>query len=264
MRIASWNVDSVRARRDLVAEWLDRDQPSVVCLQETKASARVFPRQLFDRRGFELVCTDERGGQGGVALASRVGLDDAVVGIPGARRPLHEQRSISATVNGIRLHTVYGPNGRKVGTRHHEIKLAWLRLFTAWIGVDGLAEGAPTMVIGDLNVAPSDIDVWDADRYRKRNLTSPAERAVFGDLLGAGLVDLVRTAHRENPVFTWWNRRGDFYETDRGWRLDHALADPKTADRVEAVTVDRDLRGRPGSSDHAPLTVQLGPDLQSP
>lgn len=240
----------------LVEQWIDSYQPDVLCLQETKVSDRMFPRAPFLERGYELA-VGESGGYGGVAMASKLGLDRVVVGIPGAAAPLAECRTISADVAGLRIHTVYAPNGRKVGTRHHEIKLAWLELFRAWVTMDGLEANQPTVVIGDLNIAPADIDVWEAKRYRKRNLTSPPERASFEKLLAAGLVDVIREHHGDMPVFTWWNRRSDFYETDRGWRLDHALVDSATADLVTAAYVDRAVRGSEGASDHAPVVLDL-------
>ncbi len=256
MRVASWNVDSIRARADLVQAWIEVKQPDVLCLQETKVKDRQFPRAPFADLGYELVVAGD-GGHGGVALLSRLGLGQVTIGIPGASSPLDERRTISADVSGIRIHAVYAPNGRKVGTQPHRVKMAWLQLFRAWVMMDGLDDGHPTMVVGDLNIAPEDIDVWEPTRYRKRNLTSPQERAWFQDLLDAGLVDVMRTNNGDRPIYTWWNRRSDFYETDRGWRLDHILADPMTAADVVAATVDRTERGRPGASDHAPLVVDL-------
>ncbi len=255
MRVTSWNVDSIRARLPLIEDWLDRTQPDVACWQETKCPARKFPRHAFTSRGYELAATDA-GGYGGVAIASRVGLDDVIVGIPGAKTPLNEQRSISATCNGLRIHTIYAPNGRKVGTRHHDIKLAWFALLAAWVGMDGLSDGRPTMLIGDFNIAPYDHDVWEPHRYRKRNLTSPPERQTFQRLVEQGLVE-VRPRGDDAPVFTWWNRRSDFFATDRGWRLDHVLADPATARSVVTSSVERVERARDGASDHAPLLVDL-------
>lgn len=278
--------------------WVDRVQPDVICLQETKVSDRQFPRQQFEGRDYALLLGGNTGGHGGVAIASRLPMDDPAVGIPGARSPLAELRTLSVTLqlnrstdpvpvttvprttvppnivsptpvahntaphntashNTMRLHTVYGPNGRKVGTRIHNVKLAWLQLFGQWIAMDGLDDGVPTLVVGDLNVAPTDLDVWEPSRYRRRNLTSPEEREAFAKLLDLGLVDLVRSRFGQESVFTWWNRRSDFYETDRGWRLDHALADPATAERVVDISVDREARGEPGASDHAPLIVEL-------
>lgn len=256
VRIASWNIDSIRARMALVERWIDTNRPDVLCLQETKVSDRLFPRASFLERGYELAVGDS-GGYGGVAMMSKAGLDRVTIGIPGATAPLAECRTISATVAGLRIHTVYGPNGRKAGTRPHDIKLAWLDLFRAWVQMDGLDEGQATMVIGDLNIAPADIDVWEARRYRNRNLTSPPERESFQKLLDIGLVDVIRRHYGDEAVFTWWNRRSDFYETDRGWRLDHALVDTETAERVTRAIVDRAERGREGSSDHAPLVVDL-------
>lgn len=254
MRISSWNVDSIRARSGLVEDWLDRLRPDVACWQETKCPARRFPRSLFTERGYELAITDSDG-YGGVAVASRVGLDNVVVGIPGARSPLDEQRSISATCGGLRIHTLYAPNGRKVGTRHHDIKLTWYELFKTWVDIDGLADGGPTMVIGDFNIAPYDHDVWEPTRYRRRNLTSPRERDVFASMIQLGLTEIRGSG--DGPAFTWWNRRSDFYATDRGWRLDHALADPATANRVSNTWVDRAERAKDASSDHAPVVVDL-------
>lgn len=241
----------------LIEAWIEANQPDVFCMQETKVSDRQFPHTPFRHAGYETAVAGS-GGYGGVALLSKLGLDRVELGIPGAAAPLDERRTISANVRGLRIHTVYAPNGRKVGTRHHRVKLAWLELFRSWVVMDGLDDGVPTVVIGDLNIAPEDIDVWEPTRYRKRNLTSKDERLSFQRLLEVGLVDVVRRHHGDDAVFTWWNRRGDFYRSDRGWRLDHGLTDPATAARVTAVSVDRFERGREGSSDHAPLTIDLG------
>lgn len=262
LRIASWNVESIRAHHDQVIAWIDANSPDVICLQETKAGPRKFPQHAFAKRGFELVIHGGDDGRGGVALGSRAGLSgvelsDVTLGIPGAVSPLNEPRSISASVGDLRIHTCYAPNGRKVGTRVHQIKLAWFALLAAWLEIDR-AEHARQILIGDLNIAPLDVDIWEPHRYRKRNLTSPPERAAFASLLSEGeLVDVVRAHFGDEAVFTWWNRRSDFYESDRGWRLDHLLADPVTAANVASVSVDRAERGRPGSTDHAPLLAKI-------
>lgn len=253
MKLTTWNIDSIRARLERVMAWVDVQQPDVLCLQETKVANSRFPRAAFAERGYELLLADSSG-HAGLAIASRVGLDDPQVGFPGAVGPLAEPRSLSATCGDLRVHTAYAPNGRKVGTHHHEIKLAWFQLLGAWMDIDDVAT-RPTVLIGDLNIAPMDIDVWEPSRYRKRNLTSPAERAAFEQLVDGRFVDVVRRDFGDDHVFTWWNRRSDFYESDRGWRLDHALADPTTAERVVEVSVDREERGGVGASDHAPLTI---------
>lgn len=256
MRLATWNVDSVRHRLPLILAWMDRHEPDVMCLQETKCPRERFPVRDFTERGYEVAPFGGDGGRGGVALLSRVGMDDPVLGIPGAVAPFNEARTVAATCGDLRVHTVYAPNGRKVGTDPHRLKLAWFELLGRWLDIDGLGE-RPIMLIGDLNIAPLDIDIWEPSRYRKRNLTSPPERAAFNSLLDRGFVDLVREQFGDDHVYTWWNRRSDFYESDRGWRLDHALADAGTAGRVGSVWVDREERGREGSSDHAPLVVDL-------
>jgi len=255
VKLASWNVNSIRARLGRLEAWLDLHQPDVVCLQETQVDDRRFPRAALEQRGYELLIHGT-GGNGGVAIGTRVGLDDPIIGIPGAKAPFREPRLLSATCGGIRVHTVYAPNGRKVGTPPHEVKLAWFALLGAWLEIDGLGD-VPTMVLGDLNIAPLDIDIWEPHRYRKRNLTSPRERAAFEALIDGGLVDCIRSQFGDEHVFTWWNRRSDFYASDRGWRLDHVLADPDTAERVRTIVVDRGERGITGSSDHAPILVTL-------
>ena len=159
MRIASWNVESIRAHHDQVIAWLDANEIDVACLQETRCPQVKFPASEFTRRGYELVLHGGEGGTGGVAVASRLPIDDAVCGIPGSVAPLNEPRSISLTAGGMRLHTCYAPNGRKVGTRHHEIKLAWFALFKAWLEIDG-QQHPERLVVGDFNIAPLDIDVW--------------------------------------------------------------------------------------------------------
>ena len=236
---------------------MESNDLDVLCMQETKAGTRKFPRAEFTRRGYELVIHGGDDGRGGVAVASRRTLEDVMLGIPGAVAPLDEPRSASVTIDGLRVHTVYAPNGRKVGTRSHDVKLAWFSLLAAYMAIER-NEAPDQLLIGDFNIAPSDIDVWEPSRYRKRNLTSPRERAAFSALLGEGeLLDLVRARFDQQAVFTWWNRRSDFYESDRGWRLDHALATPTVAVRVRQLSVDRDERGRPGSTDHAPLLLVI-------
>lgn len=260
MKLATWNVNSVRARAERLGAWLDEHEPDVMCLQETQVADNRFPRSLLTSRGYE-VATFGHGGHAGVAIASRCGLEDVVFGIPGAKAPFAEARNLSADCGGLRVHTAYAPNGRKVGTPPHAVKLAWFELLGAWLEIDGLdgdrPDALPMIVLADLNIAPADIDIWEPHRYRKRNLTSPVERTAFVTLLERGLNDCIREHFGQQHVFTWWNRRSDFYESDRGWRLDHVLAEPAVAERITDITVDRAERGMPGSSDHAPILVTL-------
>lgn len=262
MRLASWNVESIRAHHDQVIEWLAANDVHIACLQETKAHVGNFPRSAFLAAGYELIVFGGSGGRGGVAIASRLPLSDVSHGIPGAVPPLNMERSLSVTVEAetpFRLHTAYAPNGRKTKTREHDVKLAWFALFASWLALDR-EDHAAQLVLADLNIAPEDIDIWEPARYRRRNLTSPPERRAFQALLAEGeLVDAVRAVRGDAQLYTWWNRRSDFYETDRGWRLDHALADPATLARITELTIDREERGREGSTDHAPILVELAP-----
>ncbi len=263
-RLATWNVESIRARHDQVITWVEANEPDVLAMQETRCGSRLFPRKAFIDLGYELVIHGGESGHGGVAFAVRDGGECAVdtsvrsidLGIPGAVSPLDEPRSISITWRHLRLHSIYAPNGQKVGTQAHRVKLAWFSLLRQWLQLE--REDHPhVIVLGDLNIAPMDVDVWDPRRYRMRNLTSPPEREAFRALMEDGLVDVVRHHYGDAAAFTWWNRRSDFYETDRGWRLDHVLTDAETASLVTIVRVDRAERQKPNSTDHAPVLVEL-------
>ena len=259
LSVATWNVNGIAAHERHVLDWIETHQPGVIALQETQCSAVKFPRRGFTALGYDVIAHG-RGGSNGVALASRFGLDDATVGVPGSVAPFDEPRLVSANIHGIRVICAYAPNGRKVGTDPHRFKLAWFDLLRAV--VDHLDE-TDIVVAADLNVASTDIDVWDAVRYRSRNLTSPSEREAFGQLLDVGLVDVVRASLPDERLSSWWNRRGDFYETDRGWRLDHVLASEGLAERVISVKIDRTVRGVEGGSDHAPILVEFSPRLRA-
>lgn len=276
LRVATWNVNSVRSHLAQVMGWVEENQPDVLALQETMVSPARFPTKDFAGLGYEVVAHGS-GGRGGVAIASRLSLSDVTTDRPGAVAPFDEPRLVSVSLADrfggarIRIHCCYAPNGRKVGTDHHRFKLAWFEYLAAVLDADRGAHlddshTVETLVLGDLNIAPTDLDVWDAHRYRSRNLTSPAERAAFEQLLagaGAGteppprLVDVVRLHLSDTHGYSWWNRRGDFYESDRGWRLDHILASPGIASTSESLHIDRATRGQDGSSDHAPIQVDF-------
>jgi exodeoxyribonuclease III len=255
VRLATWNVNSIRAHEARVLRWVEAHQPDVLALQEIMCDDGSFPRCGFTDLGYRAV-VHGRPGRGGVALLSRLPMGDVMFGMPGAVAPFDEPRLIAATIAGVRVFSIYAPNGRKVGTDAHRFKLAWFALLGHVL--DGeLEDCSELMVLADLNIAPTDRDVWDASRYRNRNLTSGPERAAYERLIDLGLVDVVRLRVGEKSVFTWWNRRGDFYETDRGWRLDHVLASAMLAQRVLAASVDRPARAEPGP-DHAPIVIELG------
>ena len=256
MRIATWNVNSVKQRAPRLLPWLDERQPDVVCLQETKLADDAFVALLGDelsRRGYELALHGEPTWNG-VAILSRVGLDDVVQGVAGAPGfPHPEARAVSATCGGVRVVSVYVPNGRVPDSEHYDYKLAWLRALR-----DVLASGPDaTVVCGDMNIAPTDDDVFDPDAYVGQTHVTVPEREALAALQAVGLHDVVRDRWPKERVFTYWDYRAGMFHQDLGMRIDLILASRSVADRVKAAWVDRKARKGTGPSDHAPVIVDL-------
>ena len=268
LRIASWNVNSLRARQGRVLDWLDRHRPDVALLQETKGTdghldAIGFPPAVATL-GYELA-HHGRDHWNGVAVLSRVGLDRVQRGFPGPNRPPYDEaRAIAATCGGIRCWSVYAPNGRTLTDPHYLFKLVWFERLRAAVAADlGPDAGAeppatpPVVVAGDLNVAPADLDIYDPVRWRRLTHASPPERAAVAALVDLGLVDVTRQHHPGPGVYTWWGYRPGQLERNRGLRIDLALASTPVAERVTDVWIDTAERAAPGASDHAPLVVDL-------
>jgi exodeoxyribonuclease III len=256
VRVATWNVNSVKQRAARLLPWLDQRQPDVVCLQETKLPDDAFAALLDDelrRRGYA-VATHGETQWNGVAILSRAGLDDVVAGLPGGPGfPHQEARAISATCGGIRIHSVYAPNGRVPGSEHYHYKLAWL----AALG-ELVREGPDaTIVCGDMNIAPTDADVFDPAAYIGQTHVTPPERAALAELQAVGLHDVVRDRWPSERVFTYWDYRAGMFHKDLGMRIDLVLATTPVAGRVCAAWVDRYARKGTGPSDHAPVIVDL-------
>jgi exodeoxyribonuclease III len=256
MRIATWNVNSVKQRVPRVLPWLDERRPDVVCLQETKLADDAFAALLGDelaQRGYEVAAHGEPAWNG-VAILSRVGIEDVVVGLDGAPGfPHPEARAIAATCDGIRVVSVYVPNGRTPGSDHYEYKLAWLQALRDAVAADPDS----TVVCGDMNIAPTDEDVFDPDAYIGQTHVTPPERAALAELEAVGLRDVVRERWPEERVFTYWDYRAGMFHQDLGMRIDLVLAGASVADRVRAAWVDRHARKGKGPSDHAPVIVDL-------
>jgi exodeoxyribonuclease-3 len=256
VRVATWNVNSVKQRVPRLLPWLDQRQPDVVCLQETKLTDTAFTELLGEdlaSRGYTLALHGE-GQWNGVAVLSRVGLDDVVPGVAGAPGfPRPEARAVAATCGGVRVHSVYVPNGRVPDSDHYRYKLAWLTALR-----DQLA-AAPrdAIVCGDMNIAPTDADVFDPDAYLGQTHVTPRERAALAELEALGLRDVVRDRWPTERVFTYWDYRAGMFHRDLGMRIDLVLASPTVADRVRAAWVDRQARKGSGPSDHAPVIVDL-------
>ena len=256
MRIATWNVNSVKQRVPRLLPWLDERRPDVVCLQETKLTDEAFLDLLGDEleeRGYEVAVHGEATWNG-VAILSRVGLVDVVAGLDGAPGfPGPESRAIAATCGGIRLVSVYVPNGRVPGSEHYEYKLAWLAALR-----DMVAEvSESTIVCGDMNIAPTDDDVFDPEAYAGETHVTPPERAALAELQSLGLRDVVRDRWPGERIFTYWDYRAGMFHQDLGMRIDLVLASEPVAGRVRAAWVDRQARKGSGPSDHAPVIVDL-------
>jgi exodeoxyribonuclease-3 len=254
--VATWNVNSVKQRVPRLLPWLDQRQPDVVCLQETKLSDDAFTELLGDelaKRDYGVAVHGE-GRWNGVAILSRVGVDDVIIGLPGAPGfPHPEARAISANCGGVRVHSVYVPNGRVPDSEHYHYKLAWLAALRA------VVEAGPesTMVCGDMNIAPADADVFDPQAYIGQTHVTPPERAALAELMAVGLHDVVRDRWPAERVFTYWDYRAGMFHKDLGMRIDLVLATKPVADRVQAAWVDRHARKGSGPSDHAPVIVDL-------
>ncbi len=261
MRIACWNVNSIRTRQPRVLAWLRSHQPDVLAMQETKCTDEVFAADGFAGEyralGYE-VAHHGHDHWNGVAILSRVGLTDVRRGFPGVNRaPYDEARAISAMCGDMRVWSIYAPNGRGLDDPHYLFKLVWFeRLRAAVAGVD-----EPHVVTGDFNVAPADLDIYDPVRWRRRTHASAPERAGIAAIIDCGLRDVTRE-HLPGPeVYTWWSYRPGQFEQNRGLRIDLALCSGEIADRVHRVWIDSYERSGSGSdepvSDHAPLVLDV-------
>jgi len=256
MRIATWNVNSVKQRLPRLLPWLDERQPDVVCLQETKLADEGFVDLLGDelaQRGYALALHGEATWNG-VAILARAGLADVVTGLPGAPGfPHPEARAVSASCGGIRVVSVYVPNGRAPGSEHYQYKLQWLASLREMV-----AAGAETTIVcGDMNIAPTDDDVFDPEAYLGQTHVTVPERTALAELQALGLHDVVRDRWPSERVFTYWDYRAGMFHQDLGMRIDLILAGAAVASRVQAAWVDRQARKGRGPSDHAPVIVDL-------
>src|SRR3954466_10442904 len=256
MRIATWNVNSVKQRVPRLLPWLDERQPDVVCLQETKLTDEAFMELLGDElsgRGYAVALNGEATWNG-VAILSRAGLEDVAAGIAGGPGfPHQEARAVSAVCAGIRVVSVYVPNGRVPESEHYEYKLAWMAALREMVAA---GPEAP-VVCGDMNIAPTDDDVFDPDAYAGQTHVTPPEREALAELQALGLRDVVRDRWPHERVFTYWDYRAGMFHQDLGMRIDLILASGSVAERVKAAWVDRQARKGSGPSDHAPVIMDL-------
>jgi exodeoxyribonuclease-3 len=259
VRLATWNVNSLKARLERVLAWTEAKQPDVLCLQETKLSDAQAPMMDFRALGYDLVHHGP-GRWNGVAIASRIGLEDVIAGIPAADDWTDDGgRFLAATCGGVRVASIYVPNGRMVDSEFYLQKLEWLARLATWL--DDNDPATELAICGDYNVAPEEIDVWDPAAAHGATHVSPPERAAVARLREWGMVDVVRTFHPEEGYFTWWDYRAGHFHKNFGMRIDHVYVTEPLARRASAAERDRDAR-KPSTypgipSDHAPIIVDF-------
>ncbi len=255
MRIASWNVNSLKVRMGRVEEWLVYAQPDVVCLQETKLSNAAFPHMAFEVLGYE--SAHHGSGQwNGVAVLSRVGIDDVSFGFAESLEPDADTRLISATCGGVRVSSVYVPNGRSLDSDHYRYKLSWLSRLREHLELTTAPE-REVAVCGDFNIAPEDRDVWDPQAFAGSTHVSEPEREALRALEGWGLVDAFRQQWQDPHLYTYWDYRAGDFHSHRGMRIDLLLLSAPLAGAVRWVLVDRNARKGKQPSDHAPVFVDV-------
>jgi exodeoxyribonuclease-3 len=259
MRIATWNVNSVLARLPRLVEWLEQAAPDVVCLQETKVADDAFPVDAVKPLGYAVAHHGE-GRWNGVAVLSRIGLDDVAAGLPGdpgfPGPGTREARTIAATCGPVRARSVYVPNGRTAEDPHYGYKLSWLAALRTAVAAEA-AGSRPFAVLGDFNVAPTDEDVWDPAAFAGSTHVTPAERAALAALRDTGLTDVVPRIAKGPHPFTYWDYRAGSFHKGMGMRIDLVYANAALAGAVSDAWVDREARKGKGPSDHAPVIVDL-------
>ncbi|UWZ38667.1 exodeoxyribonuclease III [Dactylosporangium roseum] len=269
MKLATWNVNSVKARLPRLLDWLDRTDPDVLCVQETKVAADAFPAKEVAELGYETAHHGE-GRWNGVALLSRAGLEDVRRGFAGDpgwageptgeeglfEQPHIEARAVSALCGGVRVWSVYVPNGRTPESAHYTYKLSWLGGLRTAVAQD-LASAAPVVVCGDFNVAPTDADVFDPAAFVGSTHVTAPERAALAALREAGLDDIVPTPMKGPNPFTYWDYRAGMFHQDKGMRIDLVYASPALSGAVTSAYIDREARKGKGPSDHAPIVIDF-------
>jgi exodeoxyribonuclease III len=252
MKVASWNINSLRKRQDRLFAWLEATNPDVVCLQETKCPDDQFPALALQAAGYHSAYHGEKS-YNGVAILAKTGLREVRPSLcDGVVDP--QTRLIAATIGQLRVFSIYAPNGQAVGTPTYEYKLQWYRRLRDCVAKE---KSLDVIVCGDFNVAPEDIDVYDANLWREAIMASNGERAAFRELCSLGLRDTLRIHHKEGGVFTWWDYQMRGFEKNRGLRIDAVLASESLAKNCVASGIDREMRGGKDPSDHAPVWAEF-------
>ncbi|MEW5770608.1 MAG: exodeoxyribonuclease III [Pseudomonadota bacterium] len=253
MKLATWNVNSLKVRLPQLLEWLPAAQPDVVCLQETKLTDEAFPRAEIEAAGWQVAFSGQKT-YNGVALLSRAPLADVQAGIPGFAD--EQKRVLSATIEGVRVVCVYIPNGQSLDSEKYPYKLGWLEALTAWLK-DELTRHPRLALLGDYNIAPEDRDVHDPAAWAGGVLVSEPERAHFRALLDLGLKDAFRLFEQPEKSFSWWDYRQGAFRRNMGLRIDHILLSEPLAAKCTGCVIDTAPRRLERPSDHTPVVANI-------
>jgi len=256
MRLATWNVNSIRVRLPRLLDWLAENKPDVLCVQETKCGADTFPAAEVGELGYA-TAAHGTGAWNGVAVLSRVGLDEVTRGMPDEPGfPEPEPRAVAATCGGVRVWSLYVPNGRTPDSPHYDYKLRWLATLRTTLAAE-LAAGRRVVACGDFNVAPTDADVWDPAAFIGSTHVTAPERQALTEILELGLTDVVPRPMKGPNPFTYWDYRAGMFHKDKGMRIDLVYASPELAGRVGSAYIDREARKGKLPSDHAPIVIDF-------
>lgn len=253
MKIATWNVNSLKVRLPQVTDWLASAEPDVLVLQEIKQVSEAFPAAVFEDLGYHAIANGQKT-YNGVANIARLPLKDTITDIPGLDDP--QRRVLATTVDGVRVINLYVPNGQSVGSDKYAYKLGWLAALRDWLAVE-LQQYPNLVVLGDFNIAPADRDVHDPEKWGDAILCSPAERTALGELIGLGLVDVFREFDQPDAAFSWWDYRAAGFRRNAGLRIDLILSSQPLADRCAASYIDREPRTWERPSDHTPVIAEF-------
>jgi len=262
MRIATWNVNSVRTRLDQVVAWLQQERPEVLCLQETKVTDELFPRAAFEALGYQVVISGQKA-YNGVAMLSLLPLDDVQIGFeallpgdPEAPGLSEQKRVISALVDGVRVLNLYVPNGSSLSSEKYAYKLEWLACLQRYLAVQQ-DQGDPLCMVGDFNIGPEDRDLPDPKRQTGGIMASQAEREALQLVLGDRLSDVFRVFESDTGHWSWWDYRSGAWDRDKGWRIDHIYVTDDLLSCATGCLIHKATRGNEQPSDHAPVVVNL-------
>lgn len=255
MKIAAWNVNSLKVRLPHVLDWLAANQPDALCLQETKTEDKGFPFAELEAAGYQALHNGQKT-YNGVAILTRAGVavSDVQRDIPDFDDP--QKRILAATVNGVRVVCAYFPNGSEVGSEKYEYKLRWLKALTGWLR-DELTRHPQLALLGDYNIAPEDRDVHDPEAWKDKILCSEPERTAFRDLLALGLTDAFRLFDQPEQSFSWWDYRAAGFRRNLGMRIDHILLSAPLSQHCASCSVDKAPRKLERPSDHAPVIAEI-------